>query len=441
MPLVAAVHTGLLAYSSGLLADEITFYRDVLPILQRRCQVCHRPGEAAPMAFLTYKDVRPWAKAIREALLTKKMPPWFADPQYGQFRNDRRLPPAEIRTLTDWVDHGAPEGDRKSAPPPLSFVDGWSIGKPDLVVELPRELTIPATGKVEYQYVRVRVGLAEDKWIERIESRPGNPAVVHHIDVLAVGPGTSRFLQMQPGAPYEFPIKPGDLPKGEDDGTAEAYGVDEELIAGFLPGDSAHSLESGRARLLKAGADLVLMMHYTTNGKATTDRSRVGIIFAKEPPRQRARRYIIENFRFRIPPNDPNFKVTSRVFLDSDVILLSLTPHMHFRGKSFTYRAVYPNGRTETLLDVPRYNFNWQLTYELTRPLTLPKGTQIVCTAYYDNSRNNPFNPDPQREVPWGEQTSDEMMSAFIDVAFKTDIDPASIWRRPQYAGQHSERN
>jgi len=391
------------------------------------------------MSLLTYENARPWAKAIREAVLTRKMPPWFAtDLDHLTYRNDRRLTPAEIETLAEWASRGAPEGDPSQSPAAVSFVDHWSIGKPDLVVEFPRELVVPPTGKVEYTYVRVSVGLTEDKWIERIEARPGNRAVVHHIDVLAVGPGKSAFLDMKPGAPYEFPTRPEDLPKGNDDGTGEVYGADEELIAGFLPGDSTHDLLTGQARLLKAGADLVLMMHYTPNGKPTTDRSRVGIIFAKNPPKQRARRYIIDNLRLRIPPNAPDFKVMSRVTLNSNVTILSMTPHMHFRGKSFEYEARFPDGHTLTLLKVSRYNFNWQLTYELTEPVALPKGTQIVCTAHYDNSPNNPFNPDASREVPWGEQTSDEMMSAFIDVAFDPGTDPSSIWRLPDYSKKSS---
>jgi hypothetical protein len=189
--LVAILQAGSLSLPPRLLAAEVTFYTDALPILQERCQTCHRRGEAAPMALLTYKEVRPWATAIREAVLTKKMPPWFADPRYGEFRNDHRLPEAEIRTLVSWADGGAPEGDRDTAPRPRSFVDDWSIGRPDLVVQLPRELAVPATGTVEYQYVRVPLGLAQDRWIESIEARPGNRAVVHHIDVLAVGPGQS----------------------------------------------------------------------------------------------------------------------------------------------------------------------------------------------------------------------------------------------------------
>ena len=348
--LIALLETGFPESTLRLLAGEVTFYRDVLPVLQDRCHTCHRPGEAAPLALLSYRDVRPWARAIREAVLTKKMPPWFADSRHGEFRNDPRLTQAEIRTLVTWVDGGSPEGDHKAARPPRLFGDHWSIGQPDLVVELPRDLPVPATGTVEYQYVRVSLGLTEDRWIESIEARPGNPAVVHHIDVLAVGPGQSRFLDMKPGLPYEFPTKREDLPQGNDDGTGEIFGGDDELIAGYLPGGTAQRLATGQARLLKAGADLVMMMHYTPNGKATTDRSRVGIVFAKTVPAQRARRYLLDNYRLRIPPKASDVEVTSRAFLDADVTLLSLTPHMHYRGKSFRYEALFPDGRKETRL-------------------------------------------------------------------------------------------
>jgi hypothetical protein len=259
------------------------------------------------------------------------------------------------------------------------------------VVELPRELAVPATGTVEYQYVGVPLRLPQDRWIESIEARPGNHAVVHHIDVLAVGPGQSRFHDMKPGLPYEFPTKREDLPQGKDDGTGGVFGADEELIAGCLPGGTAQRLPPRHARLLKAGADLVLMMHYTPNGEPTTDKSRVGIVFAKSVPAQRARRYVIDNYRLRIPPKVPDIEVTARASLDADVALLSLTPHMHFRGKSFQYQAVFPDGRRETLLSVPRYDFRWQLTYELARPLPLAKGTQIVCVAHFDNSANDPL--------------------------------------------------
>jgi len=388
------------------------------------------------MSLLSYQEARPWAKAIREAVITKKMPPWFADSQYGIFQNDARLTQAEIDTVKDWVNAGSPEGDPRTAPAPRSFVDQWSIGKPDLIVELPRELPVPATGKVEYVYVRIPLALPTDKWIERIEARPSQRAVVHHIDVYSFSPASSKYGKLEPGLPYTFPTNSGDLPQGADDGTGEAYGENEELIGGYIPGNSASDLAAGQARLLKRGSDLLLVVHYTPNGKATSDRSRVGFIFAKAPPSERVRRYFLENYRFRIPPNDPDFVVTSRVTLDADVTLLSLTPHMHFRGKSFEYRAVFPGGRSETLLKVSSYDFNWQLTYQLSNPLRLPRGTQIVCTAHYDNSLNNPHNPDPSRIVPWGEQTSDEMMTGILDLAVPGNSDMASIWRPANYSAK-----
>jgi hypothetical protein len=406
---------------------EATFYRNVLPILQKNCQSCHRPGEVAPMPLLTYEQTRPWAKAIREVVAEKKMPPWFADPSYGHFENDRRLSPEEIKTVVDWVDGGAKPGDPKDAPRPLTFGNDWSNGKPDLVIEMPVDFPIPASGIVEYTWFVVPTRFTEDKWVQNIEVRPGDRSVVHHMIVLAREPRMrDKYLKnAKPGEPFVPPK--GQLPTGPDDGTGEfqlAPGGGVELIATYAPGSAPSVLRPGQARLIKAGSDLIFQMHYTASGKATVDRSRVGLTFAKEPPRERVVTTDISNLRFRIPPGVDNHQVFARVTLYQDTKLLALFPHMHLRGKSFEYRAIYPTGETEVLLRVPKYNFNWQLTYSLKLPKALPKGTRIECVAIYDNSPKNPANPDPSAEVHVGPQTWEEMLTGFMDLAFDPHQEP-----------------
>ncbi len=406
---------------------EVTFHKDVVPILQKRCQGCHRPGEIGPMSFLGYQETRPWAKAIREAVLLKKMPPWFADPAHGKFENDRSLAPAEIETLAAWADGGAREGDPKDAPKPLEFVDGWTIGKPDAVIEMPNEFRVPASGTVDYQWVMVPTGFTEDQWVERIEVRPSNRAVVHHVVLFAREPGSPYLKRLQAGVFFPTPDSSKNKRK-EDTGAGffwTAPGT--EIVSVYVPGGVAYQLKPGQARLIKAGSDLLFEVHYTANGKAGVDRMRVGMVFAKEPPKQRVKNMLILNTNLRIPPGAADHAVHARVTLGEGAEVLSLFPHMHFRGKAFEYRAVYPTGESEVLLDVPKYNFNWQLTYYLDKARPLPKGTQLECIARYDNSPNNPANPDPSAEVIWGDQTWEEMLAGFLDVAFDVGMDPSKL--------------
>ena len=409
-------------------AREVTFSKDVLPILQKRCQGCHRPGEVAPMSFLTYQDARPWAKAIREAVLLKRMPPWFADPaEHGKFTNEGSLAQAEIDTLVAWSDGGAREGAPKDAPKPIEFIDGWSIGKPDVVLEMPSEFQVPASGTIDYQYILVPTNFAEDKWVEKIELRPGNRKVVHHVVVFAREPGSPYFKVLKPGVPFPVPDS-GKQKKREDTGEGVWWGAPGvEIVATYAPGAVPYQVRPGQARLIKAGSDLLLQMHYTANGKAAADRSRIGIVFAKEPPKERVKNMLVYNPFLRIPPGAPNHRVEARVTLEAPATLTSMFPHMHVRGKGFEYRAVYPTGESEVLLSVPRYDFNWQLTYYLEQPKLLPKGTRIECIAYFDNSPNNPANPDPAAEVFWGDQTWEEMLAGFLDLAFDPRMDPALL--------------
>jgi Copper type II ascorbate-dependent monooxygenase, C-terminal domain len=380
-----------------------TFDKDVLPILEKRCQDCHRPGEAAPMALMNYQDARPWAKSIRQAVLTKKMPPWFADPSVGHFQNDRSLTQAEIDTIVAWVDGGVKEGDAKDAPAPRKFVEGWNIGKPDLVLEMPNAFQIPASGKIEYQYVVIPTGLTQDTWVSKVEVRPEARAQMHHVIVYTREPGSKWLADAKPGVVFVPPM-------GERGGGLTGLG-------GYVPGEAfAPEGTPHRATLLKAGTDLVLQLHYTANGKPGEDRTRIGMIFTKEPPAEKVTGGAVPQFRIAIPPGDPDYKVTGQITISQDCDLISMMPHAHVRGKAFEYKITRPDGLTETILKVPRYDFNWQLTYFPSKPIHLPKGTKLEVTAWYDNSPNNPYNPDPTKEVHWGEQTWEEMMLGYYSV-------------------------
>jgi len=425
--------TLLLGLSLGLAAraatasEGVTFYKDVLPILQNRCQECHRAGEVAPMSFMTYSEARPWAKAIKTAVITKKMPPWFADAHYGQFSNDRSLSEAELNTLVAWVDGGAKEGDAKDAPKPKQFAEGWSIGQPDQVFTMPQAIDIPASGVIDYTYVVIPTNFTEDHWVQAAEARAGARRTMHHI-IAFIRPAGSHWLKdAQPGVPY--------IPRKNAQGQASIEdSVPGEMLVGWAPGLPPTELNPGEAKLLKARSDIVLQLHYTPNGKATSDISKVGLIYAKQPPQRRVMTLNALNVFLKIPPGAPNQEIHSQLTLHEDVNLVSLMPHMHLRGKDFEFRAVYPTGETQTLLQVPRYDFNWQLSYVEAKELPLPKNTRIECTAHYDNSPNNPHNPDPTKEVRWGDQTFEEMMIGFFDVSFPASMDAIDLLRAPAHS-------
>ncbi|HLH43584.1 MAG TPA: hypothetical protein VKV74_11385 [Bryobacteraceae bacterium] len=432
----------LLLIAAGLaLAQEPTFYKDVAPILQQHCQSCHRPGEVGPMPLLSYSDARPWAKAIKTAVLSHKMPPWYAAPQVGRFSNDPTLKPSEIDTLVKWADSGAAQGNVEDAPAPRQFTNGWTIGKPDQVFDIGTDFKVPAKGTIEYTYFIVPTGFTEDKWVKDIEVRPGNSSVVHHV-VLYARPRGSKFIaDAKPGAPYVPPPDQnsgGKRPPQGDQG--RLYGINNgayEMVGVYVPGGVAYRTRLGQARLIPAGADLIFQMHYTANGKETLDRSKVGIIFAREKPKERVVNAFILNETLRIPPGAENHRVDAKVTLQADATLQSMFPHMHLRGKAFEYVATFLDGETLTLLKVPQYDFNWQLTYYLDQPIKLPKGTVLTATAYYDNSRNNPYNPDPNKEVYWGDQSWDEMLAGFVDLAIPVDENPLDL-ARPKFGGKAS---
>jgi hypothetical protein len=398
-----------------------TFSKDVAPILYKNCAGCHRAGEIGPMPLLTYDDVRPHAKAIRDEVGDGNMPPWHADPKYGTFANDRRLTAGERETLLRWANNGAPKGAPGDLPPLPTFTDGWMLGEPDLVLSLP-PYTVPADGFVEYEYIEVPVNLAEDRWIRALEVRPGNREVVHHVIAHARPPQAER-------RPSALSFAEGmDVPEGQTGGPEEKTAKRKRgvslfprpqragvAIGGFAPGTSTMSFEPGTAMLLRKGSSMVLQMHYTTNGEETTDRTKIGLFFAKEPPKEELRFASLANGNFVIPAGASDYVVAAEMTMAADVTLRRMLPHTHLRGKSWEYTATYPDGRSEVLLSVPKYDFNWQTDYVFAQPLKLPKGTKIKAVAHYDNSAANKANPDPRVDVRWGDQTWEEMMfTAFV---------------------------
>jgi hypothetical protein len=351
------------------------------------------------------------APSIKRVVQQKIMPPWFADPQYGHFANDRSLSANEISTLVAWVNAGAPEGDPRDIPAPVEFLEGWNIPKPDVIFQLPRPFQIPASGVVEYQYVIIPTGFTEDKWVQMAEARPTNRPMVHHIIAYVREPGSSYFKDQKPGVFFEAPPA-----KAEE--KTDTSALPSDFLIGYAPGQPAEVLGPGQAKLIKAGSDIVLEVHYMPMGTPTTDQTKVGLVFAKQPPKERVLTLSAVNGTFKIPPGDPNYRVDASFEVATDLKLAGLHPHMHTRGKDFEYRIVYPDGRTETILRVPKYNWRWQLWYNLAEPLVLPKGTKIECTAHFDNSADNPENPDPTKTVIWGQQSWDEMMVGFFNLVF-----------------------
>jgi hypothetical protein len=435
MRLWVFVPFGLVTLSAG--AADITYNKQVLPVLQNHCQECHRPGEIGPVSFLTYKETRPWAASIRQAVLSRKMPPWHADPGHGKFSNERRLTQEEIDTLVTWVDSGAKEGDPKAAPTPRQFASGWQIGTPDAVVDLGVDFKVPAKGTIDYTYFLTPTGFKEDKWVEKVELRPGARAVVHHIVLYARAPGSKAFEGMPTGVGF-VPPKDPDEQRKPDTGAGEFYGLTEgsnlEMVGVYVPGGDAYVVRPGQARLIKAGSDLIFQMHYTATGAEAVDRSKVGFVFAKQPPKERVINTFVFNPDMHIPPQEGNFRINARVKVLEPVKVQSFFPHMHVRGKAMEYKATYPTGESQVLCSVSRYDFNWQMTYMLAGPVSLPKGTELLVSAWYDNSPNNPSNPNPNADVYWGEQTWEEMLAGFMDFVIPVDLNPARIARPPKSA-------
>jgi len=371
--------------------------------------------------MLTYEDARPWAPMMKMAVTQKIMPPWFADPHYGHFANERSLSAEEIRTLVAWVNGGAQKGDVKDMPPPpQNFVEGWGIPAPDAVFQLPKPFPVPPSGVMEYQYVIVPTGFKEDKWVQMLEVRPTDRAVVHHIIAYLREPGSNYFKDQKPGAFFTAP------PSKKDEKT-DASALPSDFLVGYAPGQPAEILQPGEGKLIKAGSDIVFEVHYTPNGTPTKDQTRLGLVFAKAPPQDRVLTLSASNGTFKIPPGDPDYQVDASFEIQRDLKLVALHPHMHARGKSFEYRLLFPDGKKETILSVPAYNWHWQLWYDFAKPVDLPRGTKIECTAHFDNSPNNPENPDPSKAVIWGQQSWDEMMVGFFNLKFDARIPAEEI--------------
>ena len=430
---------GVLVLSAGLAAaapdTAVTFNKDVLPILQNNCQACHRPGEIGPMPLLDYQSVRPWAKAIKSAVVTKKMPPWFADPNYGHFSNDRRLADSDIQTIAAWVDAGAQEGDAKDKPAPIQWGEGWNI-KPDLVFEMQHPYHVPKTGTVEYTNFLIPGAFAEDTWVVDAEVRPGNRSVVHHASVYIRPPGSKWLKDAKAGEPYVAPKRSELGTHPPDDPGLPGNGVaDNEWFVGYVPGIQPQRYfapEIGAAKLIPAGSDIVIEMHYTTNGKeAADDQTKVGFVLAKEPPRYRLLTIGVADASFAIPPGDPNYAGHAMATFNQPATVIYLQPHMHMRGKDMQIRFDYPTGESQVMLSVPNYSYLWQTIYYEKEPLRVPKDTRVNVLAHWDNSANNPLNPDPKATVRWGDQSWDEMLVPFVGVLVEPDADPAKVMKRP----------
>jgi hypothetical protein len=433
--------------------QPLTFYRDVLPILQKSCQNCHRAGGIAHVTFESYEQTRPYAQAIKSATQQKSMPPWFADPRIGRFSNDPSLSDGQLAALANWADAGTPEGDPRDAPPERKWSENWSIPQPDLVLGMSRPAKLPADGEVEYTYEIVPTGFRENRWVQMAEILPALRGNVHHA-VVYIRPPDSNWLRH---APVGVPFTASTLT--EEDDRRGAHWTDSDILLVYAPGSSPDEWPSTMAKLIPAGSDLVFQMHYTTNGKAGEDRTRVGLIFSKEMPKQRVLTLQLTNDHFMIPPGAPDYRVEARGTLPNDATLLSFFPHMHLRGKRFEYNILQgkkepgseatPPGRhatdgspatagkpatvgkpeIETLLRV-NYHFHWQMSYRLAEPRVVKAGTELQAVAWYDNSRNNPHNPDPEAAVRWGDQTYEEMMVGFFDVAVAPSVDKKTFFIR-----------
>lgn len=368
----------------GTPRGEITYAKDIAPIIQEHCVGCHRPGEIGPFSLTSHEDVASWSSTIREVVQEQRMPPWHAESDVGRFVNDRRLTERQKKLLYDWIDNGMPAGNAADLPKSRQFVDGWQIPKPDLVLGMDEPYAVPAKGTVEYQYFHIKADFDEDKWIIASEARPGNRAVVHHIILFCVPPSFE-------GRPEEASL--------------------EYSLASFAPGVPAWQAPAGMARKIPKGSKLFIQVHYTPNGVATTDLSRIGVVFVD--PKKIHKELLTDaviNPQLEIPPETDNVLVKANYTFPKDMQLVSLLPHMHLRGKAFRIESLDPAGERKLLLEVPKYDFNWQNNYVFVKPLLMRKGTKLLCSAWYDNTAKNPANPDPTQTVHWGDQTWEEML-------------------------------
>ncbi|MGH9746714.1 MAG: c-type cytochrome [Candidatus Acidiferrales bacterium] len=405
-------------------ANAPTYYRDVLPILQQRCQSCHRPGEIGPLPLVTYEQAREEARSIAFITANRKMPPWFADPRVGHFSNDPSLTADEIATLAAWLKAKAPAGDPHDSPPAQEWTNGWNIPEPDAIVTMTKPVALPARGEIEYTYEIVHTNFTEAKWVQLSEIRPSSRENVHHAVVYIRPPG-SNWLEH---APIGVPFTASDLT--DEQSRRDAHWTDADILLVYAPGSSPDRWPDGMAKLIPAGSDLVFQMHYVTHGAAASDQAAIGLVFAKQTPERRVLTLQLTNDHFVIPPGADNYRVEARGTLPNDATLLSFLPHMHLRGKRFEYNIVHKDGTIEPMLRV-NWDFYWQLSYRLAEPRKLAAGTELQAVAWYDNSKANTHNPDPTVAVRWGDQTSDEMMVGFFDVAVGADLDKWKYFVRP----------
>jgi peroxiredoxin len=393
-------------------ADQgtVTYSKEVARILQARCVSCHRPGEIAPFSLTDYRQASGWASMIAEVVDGGRMPPWHASPEHGRFSNEARLTPEEKQVIAQWVAGGSPEGNPSDLPPPVSYAEGWRIPKPDLVLEMPNEVEIPAEGLIPYQHITIDPKLTKDVWVSASQVRPGNPSVLHHLVVTVIPPGAKRVEQ-----------------SGGD------------FLAAYAPGMPPRILPEGVARLVPAGSKLEFQVHYTPRGTKQVDRSRIGLTFADPATVHKdLKSGMAIDFRLRIPAGAPDFVSKADHRFDQAAVLYSLMPHMHLRGKSMKFEAEYPDGRREILLDVPRYEFDWQNLYVLSEPKPMPEGTIIHCEGHFDNSADNPNNPNPKKTVTFGEQTNDEMLVGYLNYALRDqDLSLGAPTARPLGDGKY----
>ncbi len=360
----------------------VDYCKDIAPILHAKCAPCHHPGTAAPFSLLSYKDAAEHAAMIQEVIQERRMPPWFADARHGHFLNNRALSAREIRTISNWVQSGHKEGNPAEAPVEPVYSPQWNIGKPDQILRMPTTYKVPASGPVKYQFFYTKTKFQKDMWIQKAEVRPGNRAAVHHLIVSWRYPGSK------------------DPP---------------EWIAASIPGGDPTIFPEGMARRIPAGVELVWQVHYNATGKVEEDQSEIGFVFSDRPPRKQVLLHGLVNNSFVIPPGAPHHEVTAQLGVARDLYILGFFPHMHSRGRDFEYRVAYPDGRSEVLLSIPRYDSNWQATYRLKQPKRIPAGSVLRCIAHYDNSAANPANPNPKKEVVWGEQAWEEMFIGYLD--------------------------
>ena len=412
-------------YASKPTAGVPTYTKDVAPILYKNCTSCHRPGEIAPMSLLTYEEARPWAKSIRDEVNEGHMPPWHADAPKGTFHNERVLTSDEKDVLTKWANGGAPKGDPQDMPTMPTYADGWALGKPDAVFEMLEPYKLPADGTVEYEYFYIPTDFKEPKWVKSIEIRPGNREVVHHVLVYyRATPDLQRTPVFRPNA--ELSRTPPPSRTGVRLNPPKREGLPpQRLLATYAPGTSFQIAPEGTAFRLEPGGIIELQMHYTTKGEAASDRTKVGLIYAKEPPPKELRPGQFINGSFTLPAGADNVEVKAEAEFLQDATVWGIFPHTHLRGKKWEYKMILPDGAEKTILSVPNYDFNWQTYYMFKEPLQVPKGAKIISVAWYDNSTKNKSNPDPKVDVTWGEQTWEEMQ--YTGLLFTPSQAPTAI--------------